>query len=192
MHRHRGGYHPALVVLHWLTALLLAVTFGLGAWGLVRMPNLPPKVLPLGVHMGLGVTLLVVTVVRFLVRLRTVPRQRLRRSSGQDQRPLLSRLARPVQTLLYLLTFLMALCGVGLALQAGLPGVLFSASPLPADLFAFPLRDLHALLSILLLGLIVLHLLVWVHYQFLRGENALAWMWFAPGRNRKDPHGKTD
>jgi cytochrome b561 len=182
MRKPGSGYHPVLILLHWLTALLLAVTFGLGAWVLVRMPNTPAKVVPLEVHMALGLALLVVTAVRFVVRLRTVPRPRLHRLPGPDRRPLLSRLARPVQYLLYLFTFLMTVCGLGLALQAGLPGVVFAAAPLPEDFFAFPLRDVHALLSVILLGLVVLHLLVWVQHQFLRGENALAWMWFPPRR----------
>jgi cytochrome b561 len=189
MRKPGSGYHPVLILLHWLTVLLLAVTFGLGAWVLVRMPNTPAKVVPLEVHMALGLTLLVVTVVRFLVRLRTVPRPRQRRPPGRDARPLLSRLARPVQSLLYVFTFLMAACGMGLALQAGLPGVAFAGMPLPEDFFVFPLRDVHALLSVILLGLVVLHLLVWVHHQFLRGENALAWIWFTQHENRKDPHG---
>jgi cytochrome b561 len=197
--KRKGLYHPALVVLHWLTTLLLALTFGLGAWVLVRMPNTPAKVVPLEVHMALGVSLLVLTLARGLVRLRTKPPKLRTTAGGKDTRPLLVRIARPVQFLLYVFTFLMALCGVGLALQAGLPQVVLpgGGGRLPEDFYVFPLRDVHAILSTILALLVVLHLLTWIHYQFLRGVNALAWIWFQSRRVRPEagrdterkPHG---
>lgn len=57
-------YHPALVVLHWLSALLiiLALFIGLGVLG--NLPNTPEKAPLLATHMTMGLTILTLTVIR--------------------------------------------------------------------------------------------------------------------------------
>lgn len=169
-------YPPLLIALHWISAVLIFAAFLLGIFGLAEQPNTPQKVLPLGVHMALGTLTLVLTIIRFLVRWLTVRPLRQRSNPLARRRPLIVTMAEPVQSLLYLFTLLMSLTGIGLTVQAGVltPAGLI----LPEDFYAFPLRVVHGTLSTALFVLINLHLLTWAYFQFIRGENALAWMWF--------------
>jgi len=180
-------YSNMTILLHWLGAGLIFLTFGVGAWGLVPTPNTAHKLPLLWLHMGLGLSLLVLTALRLMLRARRGgPRlKRPTRTAARPGRPQpwLTRLAQPVQNLLYAATPLMALSGLGLAWQAGYGQDLRA---LPADFYAFSLRAAHGTFSSLLAALIVLHLLTWAYYQFIRGENALAWMWFR--KPKKDEH----
>jgi cytochrome b561 len=169
-------YHPILVVFHWLSAILILITFLLGMFVLVPLPNTAAKIVPLGVHMGLGLGTLVLTVARLIVRRATLKPLREVKTPQAKKKPLVVVMAQPVQSLLYLFTLLMSASGAGLTLQAGLltgTGII-----LPPDFYAFPLRSVHGALSTVLFVMVVLHLLTWIYYQFLRRENALAWMWF--------------
>lgn len=174
-------YHPLLIFLHWLLALLIFAAFLLGVFALAEQPNTQKKIVPLGVHMALGTLTLLLTVIRFIVRWVTLKPLRRVQNPLAKKKPLIVTMAGPVQSLLYLFTFLMSLTGLGLTLQAGV--LTSSGIRLPADFYAFPLRTVHGVLSTGLFVLIVLHLLTWVYFQFIRGENALAWMWL----NRKKP-----
>lgn len=174
-------YHPLLVTLHWVSALLIFATFLLGIFALAEQPNTEKKIVPLVVHMALGTGILLVTFIRFVVRRVTLKPLRKVRNPLSKPKPLIVTMAGPVQVLLYLFTFLMSLTGVGLTLQAGV--LTGSGIRLPADFYAFPLRMVHGTLSTGLFVLIVLHLLTWIYFQFIKGENALAWMWF----NSKKP-----
>ena len=176
--RPMSRYHPVLIVLHWLSALLIFATFLLGMFALVRMPNTEEKVVPLAVHMLLGVGILAITIVRFIVRRATLKPLRKVKNPLAKKKPLIVTMAEPVQYLLYLFTFLMSVSGAGLTLQAGV--LTGSGLVLPEDFYAFPLRNVHGLISTILFVLVGLHLLTWVYFQFLRGENALAWIWFKP------------
>jgi len=175
-------YHPLLVILHWLSALLIITTFLLGVLALAEQPNTQEKIIPLAVHSALGVGILLVTVIRLFVRWVTLKPLRKVRNPLSKPKPLIVTMAGPVQSLLYLFTFLMSLTGIGLTLQSG--ALTPSGLVLPADFYDFPLRTAHGTLSTALFMLVVLHLLTWVYFQFLRGENALAWMWF---KKRKPP-----
>ncbi len=172
-------YHASLILLHWLSALFIFATFLIGVFVLVPMPDNPVKLLPLWAHMLLGLGILIITVARYTIRVRTLKPLRKVKNPLAKKKPLIVTMAEPVQLLLYLFTILMSLSGTGLALQAGL---FADTQAIPADFYAFPLRTVHGTISTILFVLIVLHLLTWVYYQFLRGENALAWMWF---RRRK-------
>jgi len=174
-------YPPLLVILHWLSAVLIFVTFLLGVFALAEQPNTQEKIIPLAVHMALGTGILLLTVIRFIVRRVMLKPLRKVRNPLAKPKPLIVTIAGPVQWLLYLFTLLMSLTGIGLTLQAGV--LSDSGLVLPTDFYAFPLRTVHGTLSTALFVLIVLHLLTWVYFQFIRGENALAWIWF----NKKKP-----
>lgn len=174
-------YHPLLVGLHWLSALLVFASFLLGMFALAHQPNTPEKIVPLAVHITLGTGILLLTVLRLFVRLVTLKPLRKVKNPLAKKKPLIVTMAGPVQALLYLFTFLMSLTGIGLTLQAGI--LTPSGLVLPDDFYAFSLRAVHGTISTALFVLIMLHLLTWIYFQFIKGENALRWMWF----NRKKP-----
>ena len=64
-------YHPALVVLHWLLALLIIAALALGALVMVKIPNSSPmKLEALRSHMSGGMAILVLMLIRLVIRMR--------------------------------------------------------------------------------------------------------------------------
>ncbi|MDR2852884.1 MAG: cytochrome b/b6 domain-containing protein, partial [Burkholderiaceae bacterium] len=118
-------YHAALVALHWLLALLLLVEIGLGSTFLTHTSNdAPEKLLALRNHMAAGNLILILTLIRLAVRLKTAhPPPAYGGHTGWERG--WDRLSTAAHYLLYLLTVLMAASGLALAAQAGLPQVVF-------------------------------------------------------------------
>jgi cytochrome b561 len=166
-------YHPLLVLLHWLTALLVFAALSMGIL-LKNLPNTPEKIGLLSLHMAAGLAILILMTVRLVVRLRTpkpVP--------ATTGIALLDWIGRLVHGLLYLAVFGMAVSGLGIAQQAGLGQVVLgSAGTLPQDFYAFPPRLGHGYLSLALMALVGLHVAAWLYHQFIRRDNLIARMWF--------------
>jgi cytochrome b561 len=65
-------YHPLLVILHWLLAVLIIAALALGALVMVNIPNSDPmKIEALRSHMAGGAVILLLMLARLLVRNRT-------------------------------------------------------------------------------------------------------------------------
>ena len=106
-------YHPALVALHWLVALVIAAPLVFGARHLASMENTDPmKVSGLQVHIGVGLLVGCMMLARAMIRLRT--RRPAPATSGSA---LLDRLAWASHRLLYLAV--LGQVATGLLLVAG-------------------------------------------------------------------------
>ena len=162
-------YHPILVALHWLVALLIFMALAAGFF-LKGLPNEPAKLGPLNIHMMVGRLILFLMVARFVTRLIT-PKP----APADAGNPLLNKLASLVHGLLYLAAIAMAVAGMGTVVQAGLnqPG-----ASLPEDFFVFPARYGHGYLAIALIVLIAVHVGAALYHQFIRKDNLLSRMWF--------------
>jgi cytochrome b561 len=172
---------PLWVILHWLMALLIFVTFGIGLFSLVNTPNTNVKLVPLGVHMALGITILLLVVARYSLRLLVFkPSERMAPISSGKKIILLDRMTPYVHILLYVCTGLMALLGIAIAIPADLFSIVWgrSGAPLPVSFYIYPARAWHGTLSLFLALLIAQHVLVTVYHQFIKGENHLGRMWF--------------
>ncbi|MBV9331881.1 MAG: cytochrome b/b6 domain-containing protein [Alphaproteobacteria bacterium] len=168
-------YHPVLIALHWLLAVLIIAALALGALVLAKLPNSDPhKLEALRGHMGGGVLILVLMLARLAVRRWT--RHPAPASAGH---PLLDRLARLSHRLFYFAVNGMALSGMVMALQTRLPWVVFlGQGTLPADFWAFPVRFVHYGLSRLLMGLIALHVAGALYHTFILRDGLLKRMFF--------------
>jgi cytochrome b561 len=168
-------YHPALVALHWLLAVLLLFMLGMGTFSLANMPNTAPeKLFALRGHMVFGLAVLVLTLARLALRLRT-PRP----APAGSGHPLLDRLARMAHPALYALVILMAASGIALAAMAGLPGIVFGgAGSLPESFSAFLPRTAHGVIAKLLLVLIGLHVAAALYHQLGRRDGLMSRMGF--------------
>jgi cytochrome b561 len=82
----------------------------------------------------------------------------------------------------------MAVVGIAIAIPSDLFQIVFlgSKEPLPPDFYAYPARVWHGTLSLVLMLLISQHILAFVYHQFLRGENFIGRMWFAPRKNKAE------
>lgn len=174
-------YHPLLVILHWLSAFLVIVMLLVGMFALKQMPNTEAKIPSLALHMGVGITILLLTALRVIVRLSTrLP------APAKTGSALLDIVGRVTHVLLYVGMIGMGISGLGIASQAGLFASVFerSGAPLPKDFFAFPARYGHGYLALGLLALVGLHIAAAFYHQFIRRDNLLTRMSFGkkPGR----------
>jgi len=162
-------YHPLVVTLHWLIALLVfaALTAGFFVKGL---PNEPAKWAPLGIHMRIGQIILFLMIVRLITRFATK-----RPAPADTGNKLLNMAAGLVHALLYVGVIAMAVAGMGTAAQAGLNQ---PDASLPEDFFAFPARYGHGYLAIFLLVLIAGHVVAWAFHQFIKKDNLFSRTWF--------------
>ena len=167
-------YHPLQVSFHWLVVILLFAAFVLGKY-MSRLPNDAAKIVPIGIHMILGIVTLVVIIARFIARLR-LPRP----AHATTGNVFLDWVGKVVHYALYALVLLMAVSGMSLSLQSGLIPIIFGGSgvSLPADFYAFNARMLHGFIAPALLLLVVLHVGAALYHQFMLKDHLLARMWY--------------
>lgn len=170
-------YHPALVTLHWLLALMIIGGLVMGKFVLAATPNSDPfKLTSLTMHMGMGVLILVLMSVRLIVRFSTA-----KPPHADIGNSFLNKVGIAVHWLLYLLVF--ALCASGLATAniAGLPGIVFGGSgePLPVNFDDIAPRVAHGIIASVLALLVLAHVAAGLYHQYVRKDGLFARMWFS-------------
>ena len=169
-------YHPFLVGLHWLLALMITTGLFMGSNVLSELPNSDPeKLFALRMHMSMGIIILVLTLIRLVVRLKTA-----KPAHADIGNPLLNKLGVMAHYVLYVLVILMAASGIAISVLAGLPDIVFAGSgaPLPASFDEFPPRAVHGIIAKLLILTIVAHILAALYHQFIRKDGLFGRMWF--------------
>jgi cytochrome b561 len=168
-------YHPALVALHWIIALLIFLMLAVGKLILLMMPNTPAKIMPLTTHVVVGITILVLLVIRFVVRV-TIKKP----TPADTGYPLLNKVGVATHYLLYLAAFGMVLSGLGMAQMSNLFLSLFGNAglSLPEDFWVYPPRIGHGVTATVLMLLLALHIGAALYHQFVRKDNLFSRMWF--------------
>jgi cytochrome b561 len=164
-------YHPLLVTLHWVLAVLIIAELSSGFFGLAATSNSDPqKIGLLRVHMPGGVLIVALTVIRFILRRRTS-----RPVEATTGYPLLERIAPISYYGLYILIVLIVGTGFATAVIAGLGEIVFGPSgvPLPDSLMIYPTFVAHVLFALLLVGFIILHVLAALYHQFVKKDGLL-------------------
>lgn len=176
-------YHPLIITLHWLVAIL---TFSNLLLGLIvfQNRNLPN---PVGIHMLFGLGILLMILVRFSARFLT--RRPPDATTGSRSLDLLAKL---VHYGLYINLALITIIGLLMSLRTGqLQFTFFSGTALgnidflgiPLRILGVPLRVIHRYSALTLLGLVTLHVSAALYHQFLRRDNLLARMWYGKKKN---------
>lgn len=175
-------HHPLLVLLHWSLALLIVLMLAVGMLVLKPMPNTSPeKLVALRAHMLLGGLILLLMLLRVVVRWRFARPAPL--SSGHAA---LDRLAGLAHASLYLLVFAMALSGIGIAIAAGLPQIVFAGhGSLPISFADLPPRIAHGVLAWMLIALITLHLHGVLYHLLIRRDGLLGRMALGRGKTQQ-------
>ncbi len=161
-------YHPLLAGLHWVLAVLIVTNLA-GGWLLTQSPS-PADSAKLGalrIHVAVGLTVLVLTLVRLGARLRT------RRPPPVQAAPVLRWSASVVHWGFYGRVLAMASSGLGLAQMSGLFEAFKGDRPLPQHLERFPPFAGHALFAEVLIAFIAVHLAAAVFHQFVRRDGLL-------------------
>lgn len=168
-------YHPALVVLHWLLALLIIAALALGALVMVKIPNASPmKIEALRSHISGGMAILFLMLVRLAIRSQTA-----HPAPASAGHPLLDRLAWASHRLFYVTVAAMALSGIVMALQTGLFDTVFAGhGSVPSDFWVYPVRTVHYLLSRILMALIATHVVAALYHALVLRDGLLGRMFF--------------
>jgi cytochrome b561 len=177
-------YHPALVVLHWVMALLITAALALGALVMVKIPNTDPmKFEALGSHMAGGMAILVLMLIRLVIRTRSA-----HPAPASAGHPLLDRLAWASHRLFYGTVAAMAISGIIMALQTGLfDSVFFGEGKLPADFWAYPIRGVHYVVSRILMALIAVHIVAALYHALVLRDGLLKRMFFGRRKINAQP-----
>lgn len=173
MSAHVTRYHPLLVGLHWLIALLI---IGNLAGGKLLLESLsdsdPQKLAVLRLHMLGGLTILLLLVGRLVTRFATS-----RPGPAHTGGPL-RWLAAISHAGLYLVSLAMAITGLGMAQLAGLfPLLEGKPVTLPEDWSEIAPHAGHELFANVLLGLIALHF-AGALYHMIKRDGTARRMWF--------------
>jgi cytochrome b561 len=164
-----------LVILHWLLAFMIIAALALGSLVIVKIPNSSPqKIEALSHHMVGGTVILALMLLRLFVR-----NVSAHPPAATARHPALDLLAWASHRLLYITIFLMPISGIVMALQIGLPDIVFFGhGALPADFWAYPIRAVHYVLSRLLMALIALHIAAALYHAFVLRDGLLGRMFF--------------
>ncbi|QDX80283.1 cytochrome b [Denitratisoma sp. DHT3] len=165
-------YTTGAIHLHWLIAVLIAITFGVGVY-MHELPLSPWKLKVYSWHKWAGVTIFLLVLVRLAWRLGHRPPP-----LPETMSPLLRRLAEATHWLLYLLMFAVPLSGWLMSSAKGFPVVLFGVLPIP-DLLAKnpPLGDrlaqVHQALNFLFLLLVGGHVAAALKHHYIDRDDVL-------------------
>ena len=169
-------YHPLLVALHWLIALMLIGMLIGGFLVVSKMPNSDPgKVQLLMGHMIGGVSILTLILIRLGVRLSTA-----KPAPAETGNPLLDKLGRFNHYAFYVVVIVIAVSGIATAKISGLSETVFNhtGAPLPEHFGIYPTFRVHAIMNLLLVALVALHIVAALWHQFIRGDGLFRRMGF--------------
>jgi cytochrome b561 len=171
-----GRYSGVAIGLHWLLALMIIVSFGVG-WYMSELPMSPTRLKLFNWHKWAGVTILALSVLRLLWRLTHRPPADLPGPRWQLRAAHLTHYA------LYALFFLVPLAGWAYSSAAGFPVVWFGVLPLPDFVspdkaLAEVMKERHELLAWALAALVLLHIGAALKHHFIDRDGLLDRMRF--------------
>ena len=172
-------YSGPAIAMHWLLALMIAGSFGVGLV-MSDLPVSPWRLKLFSWHKWAGVTILALSALRLLWRLTHRPPADLPMPAWQ------ARGAHFTHGLLYALFFATPLIGWAYSSAAGFPVVWFGVLPLPDFVpvdkpLAETLKQWHGILAWSIAVLVGLHVAGALKHQFIDRDRLLARMW--PGRD---------
>lgn len=171
-------YSGPAIALHWLLALMILVSLGVGFY-MTGLQMSPARLKLYNWHKWAGVTILALSAARLLWRLTHRPPADAPMPAWQ------AAAARAAHALLYLLFFAVPLLGWAYSSAAGFPVVWFGVLPLPDFVspdkaLAEALKPWHGRLAYLMAMVVLLHVGAALKHQFVDRDGLLLRM--LPGR----------
>jgi cytochrome b561 len=166
-------YHSFQVLLHWVSAVFIVFSLVMGTFYLTYLPNTAEKIVPLRVHLIIGLLIGFLTLAR-LISISRLP-QPPRAMAGNE---LMNSLAPLVRAALYAAILGMVLSGIVMNLHKNFPETLQLGmeTPLP-HAFWHSFRIAHTVFAYALMGLIAVHVAAALFHQFIRKDQLLLRMW---------------
>ena len=168
-------YSAIAMLLHWVLALAIVGSFGMGLY-MADLPFSPQRLKLYNWHKWAGVTILTLSAVRLLWRL-------THRPPADLPMPAWQRLAaHGTHYGLYVLFFAVPLVGWAYSSAAGFPIVWFGVLPLPdfvpADkALAEAIKPWHAYLAYAMALLVLMHVAAALKHHFIDRDGLLSRMW---------------
>ncbi len=166
-------YGRVAVCIHWVSAILIIILFGSGLRA-DGAENAITKISVLRVHVALGVTILLLTLLRigWWWRVDTKP-------AAPPMPGIQHRLSHAVHVLFYIVILGMAASGVGMLVLSGAGSIIYggAADNLP-NFWDYAPRTPHAIGAKIMFGLFVLHAGAALYHQFFIKDGLLKRMWF--------------
>lgn len=164
-------YGSVAIGFHWLSAIIILAMLFLGF--LMQDTEGTARLLTYRLHVGGGILLLVLTVLRLSWR---VPDPKPELPADMSATTRLA--ARAAHVALYLLVIGMVGSGLSIVLLSGVGDILTGASnqPLPQE-FTVPPRGPHGVLALVLIGVLVLHVAAALYHHVFRRDDVLRRMW---------------
>ncbi len=171
-------YTTAAIVLHWLLALMIVGTFGMGLY-MADLPLSPTRLKLYNWHKWAGTTILALSALRLLWRLSHRP------PADQPMPAWQAKAAHVTHGLLYVLFFAVPLLGWAYSSAAGYPIVWFGVLPLPDFMpvdkdLAEALKPWHGRVAKALALLVLLHVAAALKHQFIDRDGLIGRL--GPGR----------
>ena len=164
-------YHPGLVTLHWLIALLIFIVAFLGIY-LDNFASAAQKPGLLGIHMAVGLLTLVLMIVRIFVRVNTPKPAPVTAGNA-----VFDWIGKATHLGLYVFVILTTSTGMITSMQANLfPVVYGGVGVLPADFFTVTAFIGHVISLPVLILTIFLHIGAALYHQLLLKDNLIARM----------------
>jgi cytochrome b561 len=172
-------YGHTAIAFHWLLAVLIVGTFGVGLY-MHELPNSLAKLKLYNYHKWAGTTILALSALRLLWRLTHRPPADLPMPAWQAQA------AHVTHGLLYLMFFVVPLVGWAYSSAAGFPIVWFGVLPLPDFVpvdkaLAAAIKPWHERSAWLLALLVLAHVAAALKHHFIDRDGLLQRM--RPGRS---------
>lgn len=171
-----AAWHPVVRGIHWLMAALIVVQ-GVVGWVGHEMARSPAKVDVMTAHKSLGITLLLLVILRLLWRLsHPAPPLPAQTKRWEIRAAWLSHAA------LYLLMFALPLSGWLTASTSIVPWKLWWVMPWPAIAAPDPglhefAGEVHETLVKLLIAVLIVHIAAALRHHFLKRDDVLLRMW---------------
>ena len=164
-----GGYRPVAKLLHWLTALLVLGMLGVGLW-MVGLPISLTKLYVYAWHKWIGLTILLLTVLRLVWRTYSPPPPLPASATAWERR-----LAPWAHVALLVLLLAMPVSGWMMSSAGGVSVHWFGMIDLPdlisPDPLAFTiLRTMHYWLAWALMAILALHVAAVLHHDLFRRD----------------------
>jgi cytochrome b561 len=178
-----GRYGLIAIVLHWLLGVAIVGAFGMGLY-MADLPFSPTRLKLYNWHKWAGVTILTLSAVRLLWRLKNrppeLPAQVTAAMPAWQQKA-----HHGTHHLMYALFFAVPLTGWAYSSAAGFPIVWFGVLPLPdfvpvSKELAEAIKPLHKLAAFGLAALVVLHVAAALKHQFVDRDRLLGRMGIGP------------
>lgn len=171
-------YGRVAIALHWVLALALVGGFCLGFY-MAELPISPRRLRLFNWHKWIGITILTLSLMRWLWRLTHRP------PPAFGMPPWQHRMARAVHAVLYLLSLCVPIAGWAYSSAAGFPVVVFGVLALPDFVpvdkaLAEAIKPWHQGLAWTMALLVLAHLGAALKHQFIDRDGLLSRMWFKP------------